>query len=97
MTLREAVYEVLKDEPETRNDDYKLWAEVIIKKSDTAFYVQEAFLDVLENFYNYDFPPFESVSRVRRYVQDKHPELKPPETARRRKIKEEQYRNEYRK
>ena len=43
------------------------------------------------NHKKYGFPSFGSVTRARRKIFEKHPELKPTETTKRRKKAEEEY------
>lgn len=64
------VKEILTEKPETRSNDHLLYEEYVWRHTRVAFY--KAFIGYKE----LGLPCFESVSRARRKVQSKHPELK---------------------
>ena len=69
----EIVKSILEKHPETRGDDFLLYAEVI-----REYRPELAKLSVLDFFVahkNLYCPSYESLTRVRRRVQEKHPEL----------------------
>ena len=74
------VKNVLENQPETRDDDYLLWL-IVIKKTCKACKLPDIsqkmrICDFLEFVKYARFPKFETVSRVRRKMQEKYPELK---------------------
>lgn len=78
-SIAELVKSILENKPATRNSDYTLWLEVL--KEYTAFHGCSALLrtwtveDFLAHGHNL-VPCFESVSRARRKIQAKYPELR---------------------
>lgn len=73
------VKSILKRNPAARNSDYILWLEVL--REYTAFHGCSALLRswTVEEFLSHGHtlvPCFESVSRARRKIQAKYPELK---------------------
>lgn len=67
------VKEVLTDIPDTRNSDEYLYFVVCSRKN--AIATNMPFGKVLMNRKQYSLPPFESVGRARRKLQEKYPEL----------------------
>lgn len=74
-TIAKIVFEILTDLPETRNNDYVLWLEAI-KRMEPAFNTDMSVENFLRFVNEFDIPPFGSVSRARRKVQEQHPELR---------------------
>lgn len=72
-TLENVVKNVLENDPTTRDDNFKLYAKVVMQ----VYHINNShsFLDVMFNHTNYDLPPMESITRTRRLVVTKHPEL----------------------
>lgn len=89
---------ILIEMPEARNDDYLLWLKVIetIARAEgkphiTKYWSVEGFL---ANAKYSSFPQFETVSRARRKVQERCPELRgSAETQAARSEKEEEFKN----
>lgn len=82
----EIVKPILEQHPETRGDDFLLYAEVI-----REYRPELAELSVIDFFVAHKdlyCPSYESVSRVRRRLQQKHPELL-SEKAKEKRAKEE--------
>ena len=66
----------LKEYPETRNDDMKLY--LIVSKTciyDTHGIGSFSFEDIMTNYKAYGIPCFESVRRTRQKIQAKYPAL----------------------
>ena len=76
------VKEILTDKPETRDDDYLLWVEVIKRTTKDKFDYSMSFVTFLYTARFLNIPQFETVSRARRKVQEQHPELKGTEKVR---------------
>ena len=72
-TLENVVKNVLENDPTTRDDNFKLYAKVVMRVCHINN--SHSFLDVMFNHTNYDLPPMESITRTRRLVVTKHPEL----------------------
>ena len=69
----EVIKPILEQHPETRGDDFLLYAEVI-----REYRPELAELSVIDFFVAHKelyCPSYESVTRVRRRLQEKHPEL----------------------
>lgn len=75
-TIEEKVYDYLCKYPDVRNDDMKLYALYVMDERPVVD--GKFFCDVLYNHSMYHLPSYESITRVRRKVQEKHPELRPP-------------------
>ena len=67
------VKKILQEQPETRGNDYLLWLEVIKGEGN---YSQMTVSDFLEWAKVMKIPCFETVSRARRKLQAKYPELR---------------------
>ena len=85
--LEKVIKPILEEIPQTRNDDYLLYAEVIkaykpelLKLSAITFLIGHRELNV---------PNIKSVERARRKIQEKHPELA-SERAKKKRAEEEQ-------
>ena len=75
-TVENRVLAVLKEHPEARNDDMKLY--LLISKAciyDTYGIADFSFEDVMSNNKAYGIPCFESIRRTRQKIQAKYPEL----------------------
>lgn len=91
--LQPIVTEILKTNPETREDDMLLVSAVFDK-------LYEGLTDMSFNFIvnrrkDLQLPTFESITRARRYVQAEHPELASERAIQRREKEEQKYREEY--
>lgn len=72
--LEDVVKEVLTNFEETRTDDFKL-IYAVYREIDFTHTTRELFYEMMMNHKEYNLPPFESITRARRKVQKKHPEL----------------------
>lgn len=74
----ELVKQVLETVPAARNSDERLYIEVLKLYSDEAGVRYESwpFGDALMSLHRWGVPPYETVSRCRRRVQAKFPELR---------------------
>ena len=76
----ELVFVILKYYPETRDDDYLLWLKVIewdaVLNHDDCILKEMTARNFLAQIKRSGLPLFETVSRARRLVQAKYPELK---------------------
>lgn len=89
---------ILTEKPETRDDDYLLWAETIletIRKREYPYIYDLTLLYTLKHIHKMGLPPFQSVSRARRKLQAKYPELRGSDRARRGRAKKEKTFKEY--
>ena len=87
-TIENRVLAVLKEHPEARNDDMKLY--LLISKAciyDTYGIADFSFEDVMSNYKAYGIPCFESIRRTRQKIQAILPELGCSPTVRRRRNK----------
>lgn len=75
--IEDTVKEVLTDIPETRDDDFKLIAEVYYKLNFNIAGTSFAFMMLNHN--EYGLPPFESITRARRKLQATYKELRATE------------------
>lgn len=78
-TVSNMVYEVLVDEPATRDNDQLLWLTVVSENSNFCEQLNSAerasgFL--FRIFRNGQVPAFETITRTRRKIQKKHPHLR---------------------
>lgn len=84
------IKQILEEVPITREDDNLLYAEIIRRYySKVSNY---GFLYTLCRHKELCIPSFESIMRVRRKVQKKHPELTSEKTKAKRALQEAQYR-----
>lgn len=93
----EITINILRTNPETRNDDCLLWLKVIEKVAelnDMADFSRSLTLASFLSTTKYTkFPPYHTVSRIRRKAQEKYPELRATEeTQAARAELEEEYR-----
>jgi len=78
--IKKIVLEILEENEYARKDDFRLYAEVLRKKGiDLKRYSLHFFLYTAKEFFK--APAFESVSRARRLVQKKRPDLVDKKTA----------------
>lgn len=75
MKTENLVLEILEKKPVTRVDDFLLILEVY--KSISHEKVNLNFEKVMKNHYAYGFPSFHTISRCRRKIFHKRPDLKP--------------------
>ena len=102
--LDELVQQVLERVKETRSDDFKLWIFVANEIYDdngynpspgeTDLYIMPVW-QVMRDAKELGLPAFETVSRTRRAVQAKHPELCDEKTKQRRAVKEQEMHDKY--
>ena len=86
---KKIVLEVLEENKHARKDDFRLYAEVLRKMNiDIKRWSLGFFLYTAKEFFK--APAFESVSRARRLVQKKRPDLVDAETAEARAKAEEE-------
>ena len=88
-TMESVVFKVLDERPETRKDDYLLMLAVCEEL--TPEIIKCSFASVLYNHNFIGLPNWETVTRCRRKIQEKHPELKNIETAKKRMEEQEKY------
>ena len=88
--LEDIVKEVLENHVESRSDDFVLICRVYQKTNENCV-IRELFIHTMLNHKEYNLPSFESITRCRRKVFEKHPELKPYSTTKKRKELEEDY------
>lgn len=86
------VKEIMELRPETRDDDFKLYAIFVYKTVGLA--AKERFYDVMYKHNEYNLPSYESVTRARRKVQENEPRLRGTKRAARLEM-EEEYREYY--
>lgn len=75
-TVENRVLAVLKEYPEARNDDMRLY--LLVGRAciyDTHGISRFSFEDVMSNYKAYGIPCFESIRRTRQKIQAKFPEL----------------------
>ena len=88
--MHDIVFNVLKETPDARGDDFALYAYVCAwmgKDIDTPIWRLAAY-HARENF-----PSWETVTRCRRKIQHDHPELCDPNAKKRRSAEIEQYKD----
>lgn len=85
------VFECLEENETTRKDDFILYLEVLQKLGVDIYKKSICHFLLLAKISK--MPPFETISRCRRRLQKKHPELKDEETAKARMELVEEYKN----
>lgn len=98
LKITELVKGVLEEYPETRNDDNLLWLEALREtayKRDCVYVLDLGLSSLMHNIRALNLPTFESVSRARRKLQAKYPELRGTERAQRRRAEKEIIYKEY--
>lgn len=88
-TMEKIVLQVLEENPMARQDDYILMLKVCEKTNPEA--TLHNFGMVMKN-HHFFLPNWETITRCRRKIQAKRPDLIAPETARKRRKEEEEYR-----
>ena len=89
-TMENVVLEILEQSKAARSDDYVLmW--LVCQKIKPEI-VEKPFADVMYHHKSFGLPNWETVTRCRRKIQEKRPDLVSPETARKRSKEEEEYR-----
>lgn len=81
--LEDIVKDVLENFEDTRSDDFVLIYRVYKEINEEAV-IRELFFEVMLNHQLYNLPHFESVTRCRRKVQNKYPELSNEKTNKKR-------------
>lgn len=89
-TMEKVVLKVLEEQPETRKDDYLLMLAVC--EETEADIIGNTFKDAMLHHKMLKIPNWETVTRCRRKIQEKRPDLVSPKTARKRRKEEEKYR-----
>lgn len=82
------VEKVLKENIDTRNDDFTLIFRVY-KEINEDLVLRELFFQVMLDHKKYNLPSFSSITRARRKLQNKYPELKPKKEVQEIRDKEE--------
>lgn len=83
------VLQILEDHAETRSDDYLLFLKVTQRMKPSL--VGKTFLDVMNGHFKYGLPNWESVTRARRKIQSKRPDLCDDRTILRRADREKEF------
>ena len=86
----EIVKDVLNRFPETREDDFVL-IYAVYREINYNVATVDRFSEIMLNHAKYKFPSFRSITRSRRKIFEKHPELNPKWVAKMRKELEEDY------
>ncbi len=90
-TMEKIVYEILQESKIARKDDYYLMVKVCEKLCPDL--LDTSFRRVMTHHYALDLPNWETVTRVRRRIQRKHPELAENMTRLNREREKRRYRN----
>ena len=69
------VYDILKDHPETRSNDYLLYYLYCIQSADID--PSLSFAEAMQKHYELNLPSWETVTRCRRKIQERNTWLKP--------------------
>lgn len=85
--VEQLVERALRDNEETRKDDFVLYYEVVKQIVNPDISLKGALL----NHKKLDLPPFETVSRCRRKLQERDNTLKDNETAMKREAQEQEF------
>lgn len=88
--IEDIVKDVLTKFEDSRSDDFILIYRVYQQINENAV-VRQPFYDIMLNHKRYGLPPFESVSRARRKIQSKYPELSNKKIADKRLNKTSEY------
>lgn len=98
LKITDLVKGILEEQPETRDDDNLLWLEAIREtayKKDCTYALDWGIAGIMCNIHTLGLPTYGSVSRARRKLQEKHPELRGSEKARRKRAERETVYKEY--
>jgi hypothetical protein len=90
-TIEKLVMEILEIYSDSRSDDFILYGYVCQRTNPALLDLD--FFDIIINHKKYKMPSYETVSRVRRKVFEKYPELKPEKITKLRKEKEQNFKN----
>ncbi len=90
-TYENVVLDILKSYPLARSDDYFLMNKVCERLNPDL--CSKPFKQVMKEHQELGLPNWETVSRCRRKIQEKFPELRNAETTRARAIEQEDYKN----
>lgn len=82
------VEKVLKDNPATRADNFVLYVEVLKKFIDPKMSIESAFL----NHRRLGIPSLETITRCRRKIQERNPDLKEDRATKAREEEEKEFR-----
>ena len=96
-TIKNCVYEILNNEPLTREDDNVLIAEILKKQNRDNLTQKEKqiLINIFLNWRKLKLPNRNSIIRVRRFLQVKHPHLINERAHSYRKCEEEEYYKTY--
>lgn len=86
--VEELVEKVLREYPDSRNDNFILIYRVY-REINEDLVLRELFFQVMLYHKEYELPSFESITRARRKLQNKYPELKPTKEVQELRDKEE--------
>lgn len=92
LDITKTVKGILEEQPETRDDDNLLWLEAIRETAyqrDCVYVLDWSISGIMRNIGTLGFPPFGTVSRARRKLQKKYPELKGTKRIQRERAKQE--------
>lgn len=89
-TMEKLVLQILEDNPQARKDDYILML-LVCEKLGLSL-LEEPFSTVMKYHKINGLPNWETVTRSRRKIQAKRPDLVSPETAKHRHEEEAEYR-----
>lgn len=87
--LEDVIKPILEKYPQTREDDFLLYAEIIDQHNPELLGLSARAFLLGHNVFN--VPNIKSVERARRKVQEKHPELASERAKRRRAIEQQAY------
>lgn len=88
-TMEKVVAEILEHNLQARKDDYVLMVSVCEKLCPEI--LNRPFWVVMQNHYTNNLPNWETISRCRRKIQEKRPDLVSPHVARKRRMNEREY------
>ena len=78
--LEDVVKPILESNVLSRGDDFELVLRVYEKLLEYSDYLDDmSFRELMHNHISLDLPPFESITRCRRKLQQMYPELRPDE------------------
>ncbi len=87
--MEDIVKPILEENEKAREDDFYLYSEVLWKLMPHVLHYSLA--KALRNHKELELPSYESVSRVRRRIQEKHPELASEKVKKKRRENQEIY------
>lgn len=92
--VEELVKMVLTEHPDTRDDNFTLVYRVY-KEINEEVVLRNLFFDVMLNYKEYGLVSFEGITRARRKIMQKHPELKPVKVIQKARKKQEAIYKDY--